>query len=145
MGGIATSINYKESMHALKVKEGENDKEYLITRHGQFVTPINIINIYGEQESRSNKDDILDRWNSIVNEVIKIEAKKEFLVIFGDMNKHVGDLIEGNSCKISYGGQLIRDFLKSEKYHLVNSSKKVVGGPFTRYDPSDPTSNQKKS
>ena len=43
MGGIATAIDNKEAAHALKVKEGEHDDEFLTTRHGQFTTPINIL------------------------------------------------------------------------------------------------------
>ena len=51
MGGVATLVNscHKESF--MKIKEGDNDDEYLITRHSNFKTPLNLINVYGEQES----------------------------------------------------------------------------------------------
>ena len=48
MGGIATSIKNVDAMHVLKVTEGENENEFLITQHCQFVVPINIINVYGQ-------------------------------------------------------------------------------------------------
>ena len=35
--------------------------------------------------------------------------------------------------------------LESEKFVLVNGTNKVKGGPFTRYDPSDPNCDEKKS
>lgn len=35
--------------------------------------------------------------------------------------------------------------LNSNKYFLVNNSEKTKGGPFTRYDPSDPLLDEKKS
>ena len=57
-GGIATCIKIKDAVDALKVFEGSNDDEMLITRHGQFMTAINVINIYGSQEARSGKDKI---------------------------------------------------------------------------------------
>ena len=63
----------------------------------------------------------------------------------GDQNKHVGDIIDGNHEKVTFGGQLIRNMLKSDKFVLVNSTSKVIGGPFTRYDPSDPKCDIKKS
>merc|ERR1711954_341523 len=50
-GRSATCIRDKYSIETLKVSEGNND-EYLITRHGQFKPAINIINLYGKQESR---------------------------------------------------------------------------------------------
>ena len=61
------------------------------------------------------------------------------------MNKHVGSIIEGNNEKVSMGGKLIMDFLDKQNYVLVNSSKKVEGGPFTRVEPSDPENDTKKS
>ena len=56
MGGIATAIRNDESKFCLKVDEGKNNDEYLITRHGQFMKPINICNIYGEQEGRNRRN-----------------------------------------------------------------------------------------
>ena len=112
MGGIATAIKNDEFIHALKVKEGETDNEFLITRHGQFVAPINILNIYGQQEGTSNKDDIYRRWESIMTEVTRIEAKGEWLIMLGDFNSHVGDIIDGNHTVVSTGGQLILNFLQ---------------------------------
>ena len=55
MGGVATCIDNKEASNVLKVAEGADDDEYVITRHGQFRTPINIVYVYGEIESRSTK------------------------------------------------------------------------------------------
>ena len=145
IGGIATSIKNVDAMHVLKVTEGENENEFLITRHGQFVVPINIINVYGQQEGTSSKDDILKRWDNIMKEVVKIEATGEHLIILGDLNCHVGDIIEGNDTDISVGGDLIRNLLSTEHYILVNSTDKTEGGPHTRFDPSDPQCLSKKS
>ena len=145
-GGIATCIKRKDSMNTLKVFEGSNDDEILITRHGQFANPINVMNIYGSQECRSGREKIQDNWGIILQEVSKIEAKGELILLIGDFNKHVGDVIKGNeSDKVSFGGQLVRDFLENGKYVLVNATKKVIGGPFTRFDPADPNNVDKKS
>ena len=54
-----------------------------------------------------------------MTEVLKIEAKNELVVILGDMNKHVGDIIEGNHDKVTFGGRLIKKLLETEKYELV--------------------------
>ena len=55
IGGIATTIISNESQFCLKVDEGENEDEFIVTRHGQFQKPINIINVYGEQECRKQE------------------------------------------------------------------------------------------
>ena len=67
----------------------------------------------------------------------KIELKGESVILLGDLNKHVGDIIKGNIDKISFGGTLIRELLDTGKYLLVNASSKVVGGPFTQFDPAN--------
>ena len=72
-----------------------------------------MINIYGEQEGRRGNDDVQNRWNRIMSEVIKIEAKEELTVICGDLNKKVGDVVDGNHTKVTFGGQLIRNMLES--------------------------------
>ena len=107
-GGIATSVIESNTKDCLKVAEGKGSNEYLITRHSEFSTPINVINVYGEQENRTSASDIKDHWNEIVEEIVKIEAKGEAFVLLGDTNKHIGNLVEGNHEKITAGGKLIR-------------------------------------
>ena len=108
------------------MKYSEGDQEYIITRHGQFCKPINIINIYGEQESRTGNDEVENRWNNIVKELNDIEVRGESAIILGDLNKHVGDAIPGNSAKCSFGGNLVKNLLMTGKYTLVNATNKVT-------------------
>ena len=79
MGGISTSVRDDEKQYAVKTVEGLDQDEFMITRHSNFLTPINVINIYGEQESRTKDDEIEKRWMRIFDEVIKIEEKKGIL------------------------------------------------------------------
>ena len=60
--GISTSVCQRDSNHTLKVKDGQENDEYVITRHSQFNPPISIINVYGEQESRTDRKDVEERW-----------------------------------------------------------------------------------
>ena len=74
-----------------------------------------------------------------MEEIVKIEAKSESVIVIGDANKLVGDLVPGNSAKVTAGGRLIRDFLSNGDYVLLNSSELVENGPYTRIDPADVT------
>ena len=47
--------------------------------------------------------------------------------------------------KVSVGEKLIRNFLKSNNFTLLNASDRVKGGPFTRYNPSAPYDSDQKS
>ena len=103
----------------------------------QFTTPINIINYYGEQECRSSKADVEERWN-----ISNIERTGEEIIFIGDTNKLLGDGkngVKNNNPKVSFGGKLIHTLLETGKFILLNNSEKCSGGPFTRVDPSNPS------
>ena len=55
MGGVATAVIDDEKSTTLKTMEGDDKDEFIVTRHGQFQRAVNIINYYGEQESRTNR------------------------------------------------------------------------------------------
>ena len=57
----------------------------------------------------------------------------------------MGNLVKDNHNKISYGGNLLSNFLSSKNYSLLNASDKTEGGPFTWYNPTNPKDNSLKS
>ena len=57
-GGVSTIVANYLKHNTMKTGEGKEEDEYMITRHDGTIPAINIINIYGSQESKSNKDDI---------------------------------------------------------------------------------------
>ena len=143
MGGVATAIKNDDKINAIKIDEGLEKDEFLITRHSQFQIPINVINVCGEIECRSSKNEVEERWERILEKIAKIESLNENLIFLGDMNKHVGNGIygvKGNNEKVSFGGKLVHRLLSSGKYILVNNTSKCEGGPFTRVVPSNPNS-----
>ena len=79
-GGVSTSIVEAEKQSAVKVTDGDNSNEFIVTRHGQFKRPINIINVYGEIENRTNNDNIFDKWQKIVEQCHKILQRNEELI-----------------------------------------------------------------
>ena len=141
MGGISTSVRNDEKDYVVKTTEGNKADEFLITRHANFLKPINVINIYGETESRVKESEVESRWMRIYNEILKIENRQEDCIIIGDMNKHIGcdDLgVQNNHPRISFGGELIRSLLAEGKYICLNNHTNTTGGPYTRVDPADP-------
>ena len=93
-GGIATSININDANECVKISEGRDSNEYIVTIHSQFLTPINVINVYSEQENRTAVNVIRDHWQELMEEIRKIENKGEQLILIGDFNKHIGSLIK---------------------------------------------------
>ena len=74
--------------------------------------------------------------------------RKENVVFIGDMNKKVGNDhlgVKDNHSQVSRGGEYIRALIDGGEYVIVNNMEICEGGPFTRYDPSDPENDEKKS
>ena len=71
MGGVATCFRENDASDTLIVSKGEKE-EYIVTRHGQFSPAINIINFYGQQESRQTIEEIHESWEAVLNEIVKI-------------------------------------------------------------------------
>ena len=84
MGGVATFVSNEVKANTLKVKEGDENEEYLINRLDHVSLPVNIINVYGGQESRMSKEEILSRWAQLRREIKQIEERDEGLVCIGD-------------------------------------------------------------
>ena len=135
-GGIATSIKTEDAPNCIRIDEGREDNEFLVTRHSQFVIPINVINWYGQQECRLSKETIENHWNEILDVLGKIEAKNERVVLIGDFNRHLPKIPEDN-VKGSYGGEQVKELLNTCNYSLINTSEKEIGGPWTREDPAN--------
>ena len=73
MGGVATFVANDLKQNAVKVKEGTENDEYLVTRLDHVSPPINIMNVYGGQESRMTKQEILDNWVRMKAEIREIK------------------------------------------------------------------------
>ena len=99
--------------------------------------------MYGDNDSRTPVETIDRKWEELLKEVTKVEARGEHLIIVGDQNKHLN--INDNGKKDSHGGKLIKDLVNSGEYILVNETDKTVGGPNTRYAPEDPDDEERNS
>ena len=108
------------------------------TCHSQFLIPINVVNYYGEQECWTQKKEIEDNWNAVLEDILTIESTGEGIIFIGDFNKHVGKLVPGIHGDKSIGGKLIEDLLETNKFTLVNRLDIWKEGPFKCYDPSYP-------
>ena len=104
VGSAALCVNQADRSFTVKVGGDKSDLEMIITRHSQFATPVNIINIYGAVESRLSNEEIKNIWASLYSEVKKIEERGEALIIIGDINAHVGNLIPDNDSLVSVRG-----------------------------------------
>ena len=136
-GGVATVVANYLKPNTVKVAEGKEGDEYVITRFDNTVPAINLINIYGEQEGRSSVDEIEKRWLRLESDIEEIESCNEAVMIMGDMNRAIGNGelgIKDNKDKISKGGKMIRDLINEKPYTILNNLDAAKDGPWTWTD-----------
>ena len=141
MGGVCTVVKNSLKPYTVKVQEGADDDEYLVTRIDNVKPAINIVNVYGGQESRMDKQDVLEAWGRLKKELDKIKEKDENCILLGDFNGAIGadnNGVPGNHEKVSFGGQLVRELLEDEEYVLLNSIPRAEGGPWTWVSRANP-------
>ena len=133
-GGVATVVANYLKANTVKVAEGKEGDEYIITRLDNTVPAINLINIYGEQEGRSSIDEIEKSWLRLHSDIEEIEAQNEAVLIMGDMNRAIGDDdlgIKDNKNIISKGVKMIRDLIKEKPYtQLFGETKQTTSQVF---------------
>ena len=138
-GGIATLVSNHLKCHATKVTSNNEYDEIMVTRLDHVRPALNIIHVYGQTEGRAGQQNVLEGWTEILKELGKIEARKELALVLGDFNRAVGSGklgVDGNSDKISYGGQLVRELIDAGDYVLLNNLSLAKGGPWTRICPA---------
>ena len=97
-----------------------------------MVPAVNIVNIYGQQECRTAKEQIFKSWARLGKDLDEIDMRGEAVLIIGDMNRAVGSDefgVTGNHARVSYGGGLIRDTVKDRNYAILNNL--ISGDPWT--------------
>ena len=139
-GGVATAVARGYMDKTGGAGEGVGNDEYLITRVATFKPALNVVNCYEEQR-KSTKLDVQEKWKRIQQELENIRARNEFAILSGDLNKLVGNNeheVPGSHAEESLGGRLLKEMLASRKSFLVNGmgEEVVTGGPFTRLDPA---------
>ena len=134
MGGVATFVANDLKQNAVKVKDGVDNDEYLVTRLDHVSPAINIMNVYGGQESRMTKQEIQNNWIRMKAEIREIKDRGEGIVLIGDFNRTVGSGqlgVRGNNNTISYGGEMLWELLMRNEHYIINNSDKTEGGPLT--------------
>ena len=86
MGGVCTAVRTEWKSHTVKISEGKNENEYLVTRLDNIKPAVNIINVYGKIEDRMEDLEILESWGEIKREIDDIQARHESCIVLGDFN-----------------------------------------------------------
>ena len=103
--------------------EGEKNYIFLLIRLGHVEPALNVLNVNGGIETIMTKQEVTENWVRLKKEITNIKERDEGLVLIGDMNRAIINIVEGNHPTVLHGGSLIRE--------LLNSIQEAEGGPWT--------------
>ena len=91
------------------------------------ITKIRAGCIYAPQESRTGKEVFEDMYKHIKEHVQEAKKRDEKVLITGDLNCKIGNVIKGNKEEVTKSGKIFKDMIKNQELTILNSSKKCVG------------------
>ena len=83
--------------------------------------------LYNPQESRTKKENINKVYQRIEKEIKTVREKKQRVMLMGDFNCKVGEMISGNKPEITMRGKLLLQMLERNGMKLANIGKNCNG------------------
>ena len=129
-GGLFTAID--ESLSPVLVSAGNNGNEILTVQVQVGGIKMRILNAYGPQEG-SNKDDILDFWHEVENQIITAKEEECGIILELDANAKLGkDIISNDPNLMSFNGQIMNEIIIRQQLNIGNTSN-LCNGTITRH------------
>ena len=80
--------------------------------------------VYKPQENKTTKDELEEVYGRIESEIKNARKMEQHIIVMGDMNCKIGDLIDGNKEEISKGGKIMITIIKENNMIILNSLEK---------------------
>ena len=89
-------------------------------------TKIRIGLVYNPQENKITKGELV-KYMGELNQKKNVRKMEQHIIVMGDMNCKIGDLIDGNKEEISKGGKIMITMIKENNMIILNSLEKCRG------------------
>ena len=122
---IAIKTELEKSIAIIETSEEKYEILWILINNNRIRTRIGVV--YAPQNSRTSKKDLTKMYENIRTQIRIAEESKQYLMIIGDFNAKVGNLIEGNNEEISTAGKQLKEMLLKTNCMIVNASKKTTG------------------
>ena len=75
--------------------------------------------VYNPQENKTTKDELEEVYGRIKSEIKNARKMEQHIIVMGDMNCKIDDLIDGNKEEISKGGMMMIRMIKEKEVKEV--------------------------
>ena len=125
-GGVFIAI--KDVLKRIMVEESNSKrkKESIWLSLTNNKTKIRIGLVYNPQENKTTKDELEEVYGRIESEIKNARKMEQHIIVMGDMNGKIGDLIDGNKEKISKGGKIMIKMIKENNMIILNKMSRKM-------------------
>ena len=126
-GGVLIAI--KDVLKGIMVEESNSKRkdESIWLSLTNNKTKIRIGIVYNPQENKTTKDEPEEVYGRIESEIKNARKMEQHIIVMGDMNCKIDDLIDGNKEEISKGGKIMIKMIKENNMIILNSLEKCRG------------------
>ena len=126
-GGVLIAI--KDVLKGIMVEESNSKRkeESIWLSLTNNKTKIRIGIVYNPQENKTTKDELEEVYGRIESEIKNARKMEQHIIVMGDKNCKIGDLIDGNKEEISKGGKIMIKTIKENNMIILNSLEKCRG------------------
>ena len=126
-GGVLIAI--KDALKGRMVEESNSKRkeESIWLSWTDNKTKIRIDIVHNPQENKTTKDELEEVYWRIESEIKNGRKMEQHIIVMGDMNCKIGDLIDGNKEEISKGVKIMIKMIKENNMIILNSQEKCQG------------------
>ena len=126
-GGIIIGVSEVIQHLTVEIERQDEDFESLWILLSNEVTKIRIGCIYAPQESRTSKKVYETMYRHIKNHFLEAKKKDEKILVTGDFNCKIGNIIKDNKEEVTKSGRLMRDMVLKQGMKILNSNPRCKG------------------
>ena len=126
-GGIVVAVKKELANITAVVDETMENEEmiWLVMDNGKAKVRIGIV--YAPQESRTKVKEMRKIYKKIQMQIEEGLTKNQQIMVVGDFNCKVGNVVEGNKTEISSAGKMLLEMIGRTNCKIMNGSKKCKG------------------
>ena len=122
---IGVKIELKNVCTIVEKKKDIEESIWVLINNSRIQLRIGCI--YAPQESRTSKEVLEKMYDSIQEQIEIAKERQQNVLMVGDLNCKVGDVIQNNKTEITKGGRLLLKMVKENKMILLNASDRSEG------------------
>ena len=126
-GGVLIGIQeqLKNIVTVVEKQHAVEENLWLVINNNQVAIRVGVI--YAPQESRTAKEAYEEMYENIERQIEIAKQEKQKLLIMGDFNCKVGDVIKGNNAEVSKSGTIFNQMIRRNKLLVLNSLESCKG------------------